>query len=88
MRTFFTMPSGSMGMGSETTMPMGQMTMQQVDSIELPAGEAVSLAPGGYHVMLFELAAPLEVGTSITVTLTLSTAGTITVDVPVLDEAP
>lgn len=78
----------TMPMSSETTMPMGQMTMQQVESIALPAGEAVSLQPGGYHVMLFDLVAPLEVGTSISVTLTLESGASLKVDVPVLDEAP
>lgn len=76
-------------MGSDSTMAMsGEMKMQQVDKIMLPAGETVSLEPGGYHVMLLGLAKPLEVGDTIAVTLTFATAGEITVDVPVLDEAP
>lgn len=76
------------GMGSDTTMPMGQMTMQEVDAIDLPAGTAVALQPGGFHVMLLDLAAPLEVGDTITLTLALEGGGTLDVDVPVLDEAP
>lgn len=64
------------------------MTMQEVDEIALPAGEAVSLAPGGYHIMLMKLVAPLKVGTEITVTLTFKNAGDVQVTVPVLDEAP
>lgn len=81
------MADGSMG--SDTTMPMsGAMTMREVDKIVLPAGETVSLKPGGYHIMLLDLVDPLEVGSSISVTLTFATAGEITVDVPVLDEAP
>ncbi len=64
------------------------MTMQEVDEIALPAGEAVSLAPGGYHVMLMKLAAPLKAGTEITLTLTFKNAGEMTVTVPVQDEAP
>jgi hypothetical protein len=72
----------------EVVMSGGSMTMQQVDKIMLPAGETVSLEPGGYHVMLMGLAKPLEVGDTIAVTLTFATAGEITVDVPVLDEAP
>lgn len=76
-------------MGSDTTMAMsGEMKMQEVESIELPAGETVSLKPGGYHVMLMDLVAPLKTGTSIEVTLTFATAGKITIEVPVLDEAP
>lgn len=79
----------TMAMGSATTVPgMGEMTMQPVDSIELPAGTAVSLKPGGYHIMLMTLAEPLEKGGTITLTLSLRTAGELVVEVPVLDEAP
>jgi periplasmic copper chaperone A len=79
----------TVAMGSETTMAgMGEMTMQPVDFIDLPAGTAVEMKPGGYHIMMMDLAAPLAVGTTIQVTLTLEKAGEIVVDVPVLDEAP
>ncbi|MDO8390784.1 MAG: copper chaperone PCu(A)C [Actinomycetota bacterium] len=88
-----TMGMGSettMGMGSDTTMAMGdgEMVMREVDSIDLPAGVAVELKPGGYHIMLMELAKPLEVGTTLKITLVFENAGSITIDVPVLDEAP
>ncbi|MGA0862526.1 MAG: copper chaperone PCu(A)C [Ilumatobacteraceae bacterium] len=72
----------------EVVMSGGSMTMQQVEKIVLPAGETVSLKPGGYHVMLLGLAKPLAVGDTVPVTLTFATAGEITVGVPVLDEAP
>lgn len=80
----------SMGaMGSDTTSgDMGEMTMVPVDKIELPAGKAVELKPGGYHIMLLELPAPLEVGTDIELTLTFESGGPLKVTVPVLDEAP
>lgn len=71
---------------TETT--MGGMTMQEIDSIALPAGQTVALEPGGYHVMLLGLSAPLETGATIELTLTLDKAGTVVVEVPVLDEAP
>lgn len=74
---------------SETTMAgMGQMTMQPIESLELPAGETVSLEPGGYHIMLIELVAPLETGEEIEVTLTFESAGERTITVPVRDDAP
>ena len=38
-------------------------------ALELPAGKAVELKPGGYHVMLMDLKAPLLKGTSVAVTL-------------------
>lgn len=80
----------TMGMGgSETTMGMGgEMTMRPIAKLELPAGQTVELEPGGYHIMLLDLAKPLEVGTSITITLTFEKAGEVTVDVPVRDSAP
>lgn len=87
-----------MGMGSETTMAMGsetttamgggEMGMRPVEFVELPAGVAVELKPGGYHIMLIDLVAPLEVGTTLALTLVFENAGSITIDVPVLDEAP
>lgn len=66
----------------------GEMKMQKVDKISLSAGETVTLKPGGYHVMLLDLVAPLETGSTIQITLTFATAGQITIDVPVLDDAP
>lgn len=67
----------TMGGGSDS------MTMRPVDSIALPAGEAVALEPGGFHIMLLDLVAPLEVGQRIEVTLTFAEAGeqTVTADV-------
>ncbi|MFM8870788.1 MAG: copper chaperone PCu(A)C [Actinomycetota bacterium] len=77
-------------MATDTTMAMGDMamTMREVDEIALPAGVAVELKPGGYHVMLMGLKTPLEVGTEIKITLTFKNAGDIEVTVPVLEEAP
>ncbi|MEZ5222697.1 MAG: copper chaperone PCu(A)C [Ilumatobacteraceae bacterium] len=80
---------GGMDM-TETT--MGEMApameMVPVQQIDLAAGEPVALAPGGLHIMLLELAGPLEVGTTIQITLEFANAGSLVVDVPVLDEAP
>lgn len=85
------MASDSSDMSSDTTMgdsDMGEMVMQEVDEIELPAGKAVALKPGGYHIMMMELVTPLKAGTSIVVTLTFKSGATKTVTVPVMDEAP
>jgi periplasmic copper chaperone A len=79
----------AMGMGSDTTMAgSGAMTMQPVESIPLPAGEQVSLAPGGYHLMLLDLAKPLTVGEKVEITLTFEKAGTQAVEAEVRDTAP
>jgi copper(I)-binding protein len=80
-----------MGDDMTTTTGMGgggMMSMQPVDEIPIPAGERVSLEPGGYHVMLLELVEPLEVGTTITVTLTFELFGDVEVTADVLDAAP
>lgn len=66
----------------------GQMTMQEVDSIVIPAGESVQLMPGGYHIMLLDLAAPLEIGQTFELTLTFANAGDVVVTVEVRDDAP
>lgn len=66
----------------------GAMTMQQVTSLALVGGETLSFEPGSYHVMLFDLADPLEVGDELDLTLDLEQAGTVTVAVTVSDEAP
>lgn len=67
---------------------MGTMMMQEVGIIDLPAGETVSLQPGGYHIMLMRLGSPLEVGQTFDVTLTFENAGTRTYQVEVRDDAP
>ncbi len=66
----------------------GQMTMREVGEIALPAGETVSLEPGGYHIMLLALPAPLTVGQTFDITLSFESAGDLVVEVEVRDEAP
>jgi copper(I)-binding protein len=84
----------TMEMGSGTTVAgqtdttMGGMQMGPVESIAINGGSTFEFAPGGYHVMLFDLVKPLVKGDTFTVTLTFEKAGTIDLDVPVLDEAP
>ena len=65
-----------------------EMTMRHISAVVLPAGETVNLAPGGLHVMLVDLAGPLESGSSFDLTLTFATAAPETVTVDVRDEAP
>lgn len=75
--------SGDSGDTSGDDMDMGNMTMQEVDSIDLPAGEAVVFEPGGYHVMLLGLANPLEVGDTFDLTLFFESGAEQTVSVEV-----
>ncbi len=61
----------------------GVATMPHAARIDIPAGGAVTLAPGGYHGMLMGLTTALAQGDSFPLTLTFETAGEITVDVTV-----
>ena len=71
-----------------TTAADGSMGMQEIASIPMRAGTPLALVSGGFHIMLMELAKPLETGTSVAVTLTFESGATTIVDVPVLTEAP
>jgi len=50
------------------------MHMEAVDAIKLPAGKAVELKPGGYHVMLMGLAKPVKAGDKVPLKLTVEDA--------------
>jgi len=45
------------------------MKMRALPSLELPAGKKVEFKPGGYHVMLMDLKAPLAKDSTIPLTL-------------------
>ena len=61
------------------------MSMQEMDALELPAGTLVQLGPGGYHIMLIDLAEPLVVGETFDLTLDFDQAPDLTVTVEVSD---
>lgn len=69
----------------QTSMEDGVMKMSEVDAIDVPADGEVTLEPGGYHVMLMQLAEPLVSGEEIEVTLTFEDAGDIEVTAEVRD---
>mgnify|MGYP001819916919 CR=1 FL=1 len=54
------------------TMDEGVMRMRQIPQISLPPNTTVFLEPGGLHVMLFDLKAPLSPGDEVPITLTFS----------------
>jgi copper(I)-binding protein len=66
----------------------GTMGMQEIANVPMMANTPLALAPGGYHVMLIDLVAPLEIGATVSVTLTFASGGTTTVDAIVSEEAP
>ena len=68
----------------EMAMNNGVMTMREVKGgLSIPPGQSVTLAPGGYHIMLMELKAPLKKGDKVPVTLAFEKAGEakVTLDV-------
>lgn len=58
----------------EMTMDNDIMRMRAIPGIDLPAGKAVELKPGGYHVMLMDLKAPITEGQDVPVTLVIEGA--------------
>ncbi len=51
------------------------MKMRAIPGLDLPAGKAVELKPGGYHVMLMDLKQPLKTGDTVPVSLVVEVAG-------------
>ncbi|MGI9578681.1 MAG: copper chaperone PCu(A)C [Microthrixaceae bacterium] len=62
----------------------GVLLMVESETIELPSGERETLRPGGPHVMLEDLDAPLTAGSTVEVTLGFENAEDIVIDVPVV----
>lgn len=62
-------------------MDAGVMKMRPVEAIEVAPGAPTVLRPGGLHVMLMGLAAPLMEGESFPLTLTFEQAGAVEVEV-------
>jgi len=58
----------------EMKMEGGVMKMRAMPALDLPAGQAVELKPGGYHLMLMDLKAPLAKDSSVALTLTFRDA--------------
>ncbi len=58
--------------------------MKHIETLEVPTGERITLAPGGMHLMLMGLQDKLSEGTTFPVTLSFENAGEITVEVSVL----
>jgi len=59
------------------------MKMGQVKDIAVPANGSVDLKPGGYHIMLMNIKAPLKAGETVPVKLKFAKAGEVEVKLPV-----
>lgn len=72
-----------MAMLHVTTRQGMRASMDDTDSIPLPAGQKVALAPGGTHIMLMDLKAPLRAGDTLRLHLTFAHAAPRDITVPV-----
>lgn len=59
----------------------GIMKMRPIDGIDIEPGAPVELKPGGLHIMLMGLKAPLTAGMKFPLTLSFEKAGDVTVEV-------
>lgn len=68
----------------EMTMKNGVMTMRPLEKgVTIEPGKTVKLAPGGYHLMLFDLKSPLKQGEKLPVTLEFEKAGKVKISLDV-----
>ena len=73
-------PVAGMTQIHEMKMEGDVMKMNEVEGgLVIPAGQSVMLAPGGFHIMFMDLKEQLVEGSTVPVTLTFATAGTIEV---------
>ncbi len=60
------------------------MKMNEVEGgLVIPAGQSVTLAPGGFHVMFMQLNQQLTEGSTVPLTLTFEQAGTVELELMV-----
>lgn len=64
-------------------MENGLAMMRPVQRIAIPAGESVTLQPGGLHVMLLGIRRPIQPGDCAAVTFTFETGDQIQVTAPI-----
>lgn len=76
-------PAAATAQLHEVTMSGMVMKMRPVPGIDLPAGKPVALKPGGLHIMLEGLKAPLRQGQSFPLELDFAKAGKRAVTVAV-----
>jgi len=66
----------------------GVMKMRQVPAIEIKAGGEAKLQPGGLHIMLIDLKAPMQEGDNIAITLGFDDGSSKQVDAKVMRPLP
>lgn len=85
-------PAAGVAEVHEMAMEGNIMKMRAIAGLDLPAGKAVELKPGGYHVMLMDLKQPLAKGTHVPLTLVFQNAqgaeSQLQIEVPVAVQSP
>lgn len=85
-------PSAGVTEVHEMKMEGDIMKMRAVPALDLPAGQVVELKPGGYHLMLMDLKAPLAKDSKLPLTLVFKDAkgaeSRVELSVPVNAAAP
>jgi len=77
-------PAAELVQVHEMKMDGNVMRMREVErGLEIPAGGSVTLAPGGFHLMMMGLKGPLKQGTPVPLTLVFEKAGRIDVELMV-----
>lgn len=61
----------------------GMMTMQTIDSVDVPAKSKVQFAPGGKHLMIFSINPAIIESGKMTMTMIFSNGDRLIVDAPV-----
>lgn len=79
-------PAAGMVQLHEMVMKDGAMVMQEKkDGIAVPAHGTAVLEPGGNHIMLMELSAPIKVGEKVAITLTFASGTTLQIEAAARD---
>ena len=82
-------PAAASGQIHEMKTEGGVMMMAELkEGLPLPAGEAVALKPGGNHIMLIGVTAPLKAGDTVSLSLTFEHAAAQDVQAKVGQPAP
>ena len=82
-------PGTDIDTDADMDMAGGQMRMHGLEhGLALTGDETVTFEPGGHHVMLIDLAAPLEVGDEFELTLQFAKADDVAATVEVAETAP
>lgn len=61
----------------------GVARMRQIKKLEIPAGSSASMAPGGHHIMMIGLHAPLKEGETLNAKLTFEDGSSKDIVVPI-----